>query len=190
MQPFACECTRENSNSITWLAYTGLGRVVWETPWHEPWNAGRQYFSLWELICSWHWSDWGSVTGSWEGHFQRRARDIKPFWAARTKPETSFGEQEGLLNMYFLLLFEKRHFWYFELGYSDSYGMEWYSFSMEGWTQKCPKRGQWRPNPRCRANQWALSTESPYTFHFSFHICRKLCPCLLSEKQNSQDSIS
>lgn len=75
--------------------------------------------------------------------------------------KTSFGEQGGLLNVYCLLLFEKRSFWYFELGYSDSYGMEEYSFSMEWWTQKCPKREKWGPNPRCRASQWALSTESP-----------------------------
>ena len=69
------------------LAYTGLGRVVWETPWHEPWNTKGQYFSIWELIFSWHWFRWGSVKGSWEVHFQRRAHDVRFFWAARTTSE-------------------------------------------------------------------------------------------------------
>lgn len=102
------------------LAYTGLGRVVWETPWHEPWNAGRQYFSLLELICSWHWSDWGSVTGSWEGHFQRRARDIKPFWEARTKPENFLRRAGRIIKYVFFtfvwekafLIFWVRIFWF------------------------------------------------------------------------------
>lgn len=146
------------------LAYTGLGRVVWETPWREPRNTGGQYFSLWELIFPWHWSHWGSVKGSWEVHFQRRAHDIKLFWAARTKLENFLprtGRIIRLLNIYFLLLFEKRSFGYLELGYFDSYGMEWYSFSMVWWTQKYPKRGKWEPNPRCRANQLGLSSREP-----------------------------
>lgn len=146
----ASECTPENSN----------GRVVWETPWHEPWNTKGQYFSIWELIFSWHWS-LGSTRDSGKYIFREGLMTSGFSGQLELHQKTSFREQGGLLNVYCLLLFEERRFWYFELGYSDSYGMEGYSFSMEWWIQKCPKREKWGPNPRCRANQWARSTESP-----------------------------